>query len=301
LRSVVAVDEQGQVVGHTGLTVRAPSGSGSIEHQARAAVAGNTVVDPALRGQGILGQMGAALRDLCISEGFIGYVHFPTTAHTIIQKRSVESGGSGNAGIETGLQLAYIPETTADYRGVQDLAATRRGRLAVTVVYQPFEEAPLRKVYLPERYAERLTELFEAAKLKRQRRHGRYNPAASSRLELDFDERRSLLHIQVEESGGDLGEQLDALLDSYPPGEAAPAIMHADLFLDNPDIGRAVKALSSRGFFYCGLLPEVAHTDVLRMQRLHSLPPGTDPFDVLLLNPGTQRLLLDIEKELAST
>ncbi len=123
LRSVVAIVDD-TLVGHTGLTVRHP-GANAIE-------AGNTVVDPACRGQGLLGPMAAALTDLCLAQRYLGYVHYPTTAHEIMQKASVRGGG-----VETGVMLDYIPAET-EYRGIDQGI----GRLAATVVYQPLTPSP---------------------------------------------------------------------------------------------------------------------------------------------------------------
>lgn len=56
--------------------------------------AGTTLVDPARRGEGIMGRLGAALGELLVAEGVCGFVHFPTTAHAVMQRASVSAGGS---------------------------------------------------------------------------------------------------------------------------------------------------------------------------------------------------------------
>jgi predicted GNAT family N-acyltransferase len=58
LRSAIAIADDGTLVGHTGLT--------SPSSRANAVEAGNTVVDPACRGQGLLGQLAALLNRLCV-------------------------------------------------------------------------------------------------------------------------------------------------------------------------------------------------------------------------------------------
>ena len=296
LRSVVATDEQSQVVGHTGLTVRQPELAKRRIHQARAAVAGNTVVDPDFRGQGVLGKLGRALHELCNEDGFVGYVHFPTTAHTIMQKRSVESGG-----IETGIQLAYIPATT-DYRAVKIQASDHR-RLAVTVVYQPLARAPLRKVYFPARYADLMAKLYRQADLKRlPLEPPSTQPRLSSQLSFEVDSGRGLLRIEIERSGQDLEEQIDVLLRTYSDGGSAGellAILHADLFLDDPHVDHAVQALLARGFFYAGLAPELAHTDILRLQRLQPVE-DFHPWSIDLAN-SEATVLLEILKRDSET
>ena len=129
LLSVVAL-HNGEVVGHTGLSIKHAGAVG--------AEAGNTVVDPAMRGQGLLGKLGGALRDLTVAEGYVGYVHYPTTAHDIMQKAA--TSGTGR---ETGLMLDYVP-ADVDYVDID----APEGRIAATVVYQPLTgQQPLAAPY----------------------------------------------------------------------------------------------------------------------------------------------------------
>ncbi|HEY6598921.1 MAG TPA: GNAT family N-acetyltransferase [Pseudomonadales bacterium] len=267
LRSVVAIGDDGVLVGHTGLTVR-HAGAKAIE-------AGNTVVDPAARGQGLLGQMAAALTDLCLAHGYVGYVHYPTTAHEIMQKASVRGGG-----VETGVMLDYIPAET-EYRAIDQGV----GALAATVVYQPFTPAPARDVWLPRDYLELAQELYGSARLVRtpQPANDRLK-AHDTRAQRSFNARRGLLNVHVTAAGEDLERAIEAA-----PSDGAIRITHVDLCMDDPGLGGAVELLRRRGFFFCALLPEFAHTDVLRMQRLtHPTPTSYAP---RLANLGARRLL----------
>jgi len=267
LQSVVAVDQTDRILGHTGLTVR--------HSQARAIEAGNTVVDPECRGRGLLGQLGKALGRLCKDRGFVGYVHYPTTAHEIMQKTSVTGGG-----VETGVMLAYIPADT-DYKDIDQAA----GRLAATVVYQPFTEAPSRDVILPARYATVLAKLYGATGLRRQCETASAPlPTSPTESTPTMQERRGLLHIEIPRCGANLVEVIDEALSVW-----SPAIAHADLCLDDEAVGAAVEVLSDQGFGFCALLPEFAHTDVLRLQWLAGSPP--EVFNPALANPGAKALM----------
>ena len=224
--------------------------------RARAAEAGNTVVDPAYRGRGLLGRLGGALADLCDAEGFIGYVHYPTTAHDIMQTTAVRGDG-----VETGLMLDYIPAET-DYRGIDRVA----GRLAATVVYLLFSPAPERPVFLPTIYRELIEDLYSEAMLKRLVAPSRDAlPRDGTRALRTLHARRSLQHVHVERAGSDLAKWLDS----------SAAVTHVDLCLDDPTVEAAVSVLRDQGFFFCALLPEFAHTDALRLQRLGSPAPGS--------------------------
>lgn len=80
---------------------------------ARTVDAGNTIVDPRFRGRQLVIRLGLHLNELCANEGFLGYHHYPTTAHAIMQELSVADEGT-----ETGVMLAYIPAGT-EYRELE--------------------------------------------------------------------------------------------------------------------------------------------------------------------------------------
>ena len=271
LRSAVAVADDGTLVGHTGLTVRHP--------RAKAIEAGNTVVDPACRGQGLLGQLAALLNRLCVEAGYVAYLHYPTAAHEIMQKASVRGG------FETGVMLDYIPAET-DYRAIDRGA----GRVAATVAYQPFSPAPQRSLWIAARYLDAARQLYAAASLDRTLRVADDSATAqATRVIGSFNKRRGLHHVHVAAIGTDFVDAIAAA------SNAAAAVSHIDLCLDDPGIGVAVAALRAQGYFFCALLPEFAHTDVLRMQRLTS--HAVSSFAPKLANRSAMELLARMRRE----
>ena len=266
LRSVAAFSADGTLVGHTGLTVR--------QQGARITEAGNTVVDPACRGHGLLGRLGAALTELCIDDGFAGYVHYPTTAHAVMQKRSVAGDG-----VETGLMLAHVPADT-DYREFDQ----GHGRLAVTVVYQPFTDLPPRRVTVPARYLDLLDTLYCRAGLERALQPDTVAARGAARIDLHLQARRSLLHVDIRRGGSDLSTRIAAALAQTPA-----AIAHADIALDGPGVGSSVEQLRELGFFYSALLPGFGSGDVLRLQRIAR--PDAATFRPRLANRDARDLL----------
>jgi GNAT superfamily N-acetyltransferase len=247
--SVVALTAEGEIVGHMAM-MRPHSGALTVE-------LGNTIVDPRYRGHGLAARLGAALFEACRVGGYVGFHHYPTTAHAIMQKLAVQAGG-----VETGVMLSYSPAGT-DYR---DLGGkSDQGRLAVVVVYQPLAPAPARDVFLPARYEAMLCEIYGRAGLER----GVSAPAgaiagASTRLRSRLDARRGLLRIEVESAGSDLEAFVDGLLR-----EQLAEVAQVDLRLSDPGVGAAVEVLRELGFFFCAILPEFAASDdVLRLQRV---------------------------------
>jgi len=252
VRSVIAMTSEGEIVGHMAM-MRPHAEAITVE-------LGNTIVDPRYRGHGLAARLGAALFEACRTSGYVGFHHYPTTAHAIMQKLAVQAGG-----IETGVMLSYIPEGT-DYR---DLGGkSEKGRIAVVVVYQPLAPAPVRSVFLPLCFEEMLCEIYVRAGLEREVR-GATVPTAQSptRLRARHDARRDLLRVEVDRVGGDLVERVEAA------AQRAPAeVTHVDLLLSDPGAPNAVDALVDSGFLFCALLPEFAAADVLRLQRLRSQP-----------------------------
>jgi len=253
LKSVIAVAD-GVVAGHTGLTVRYAD--------SRAVEAGNTVVDPAFRGQGLLRKLGVALHQLCEELSYVGYLHYPTTAHEIMQKAAVSGTGR-----ETGIMLGYVPSETT----YEDVESVPTGRLATTVVYQPISEAPSRDIIVPDRYADLIEGFASELSLVRHLSSETASDTVQQTYVQDvLDKRRSLRHVAITVVGNDFPDLMDQIVKD--PGAD---IVHVDFALDDPRVDEAVDLLFGRGFKFCAWLPEFRHTDVLRMQFIHDPKPET--------------------------
>ncbi|MCR9278746.1 MAG: GNAT family N-acetyltransferase [Pseudomonadaceae bacterium] len=278
LRSVVAVDASDGVFGHTGINVR--NGSALV------CETGNTVVDPAARGQGLLKRLGSGLTELVRLEGFAGYIHFPTTAHPIMQRVSVSNGG-----VETGVMLSYVSADTR-YEAIDDTRVTDAERLAATIAFQPQADVPARLVRLPTRYHRLIEGLYNAAGLVRENapiERIRTNNQGARMPE--YSERRDVLYGAVGSADREHFNQWLAQLQSSLT-RYVPAVCHVDLPLDSPLIDEQVAQLNSLGFFFAGLLPEFAHTDVLRLQRLNKVDQRS--VEPELVNPEARLLLQQI-------
>ncbi len=241
LRSVVAISD-GVLVGHTGLTIRHPD--------ALVPEAGNTVVDPAMRGQGLLGQLGGALRELTIRDGFVGYVHYPTTAHEIMQKAA--TSGTGR---ETGIMLDYIPAET-EYLDIDQPG----GRIAATIVYQPLADAPATKSFVPERYESLIGTLAESLELDRVFDAGPRTLNTAGEVTISMNSKRGVTQVMVDKIG-------QSALDEIIRLDDVPLVL-VDLPMDNPTVGPAADHLLNNGYRYCGWLPGFAGCDILRLQKL---------------------------------
>jgi len=273
LRSVVAVAPDAEIVGHMGLSAR--------DGGALTAEAGNTVVDPRYRGHHLAQRLAIELATLALDVGLVGFQHYPTTAHPVMQKLAVQGNG-----VEVGVLLEYIPAAT-QYVG---FAPTRdQGWLAAVAVYEPLAPAPRRSVCLPARYDTLLAALYERARLDRVRDLAPSRPDARSVIATEFERRRGILRILVESVGADLADRVAGACQAHP---GAPVL--ADLALADPCVEAAVEALAELGFCFGALLPEyVSQGDILRLQR----PSGVRCGEPVLANPMAQDLLAVILAE----
>jgi len=272
LQSVGAVDEEGLVVGHMAMVCH-PS--------AVFAELGNTVVDPAARGEGVAWQVGKALTAWCMEKGYTGYLHYPTTDHHIMQRRSVETG------FETGLMLSYIPAETDGQVNVDK--PSLRG--ASTIVFNPLGECEAQTLFCPERYLALMRELAEAANLERQWRvsSGPTNDATQATSVPMV--KRGLVRLEVERVGADIGTVLQGLCGRDEP------CLQLDFSLADANVEAGVEAARDAGFVFCGWLPGYRSSDVLRMQRFDLALTDLQP---MVINPQACALLALCQDELTA-
>ncbi len=272
--SVGAVAADGRVLGHMAMTVHA--GAPVVE-------LGNTVVDPAARGEGLAWKVGAELSSWCRELGYQGFLHYPTTDHHIMQRQSVK------AGFETGLMLGYIPAETHGRVGV----AADRGRQAATIVYEPYTAGAHFEGYLPEAYAELLGRQAANVGLPRTWRVAEGNRPLTGVVEIQRFPKRGLERFVISPAGSgidgsDLEAELATFLDTDSP------CLQIDFSLAESAVDDAVRLAQAAGFGFCGWLPGYRGTDVLRLQRVD---PAVTDLSPALENPEAVALLQLIRAE----
>ncbi len=274
LRSVVAIAQDVGVVGHMGLSMR----PGSLT-----AEAGNTVVDPNHRGAHLAARLALELTRLTRACGLIGFHHYPTTAHPVMQQLSVQGNG-----IEEGLLFDYIPAQT-EYVGFE--APATNDRVAVLAVFEPVAAAPRRAVWLPDRHREWLRDFYVRAGFARDPiGPAGALPGVPSRLSTVVEDRRGLLRISLSACGADL---CDRVLEAIAAAPGLPCLV--DLPMSEPTVHAATEALARHDFCFAAVLPEYgASGDILRLQR-----PAGEPAKPQLATAGGRALfdyiLEDIE------
>ncbi len=246
---------------------------------------GNTVVDPDARGGGLAWRVGDALREWSLELGYDAYLHYPTTDHDIMQRKSVETG------FECGVMLGYIPAETDGQAG----SGKTYLRSAATIVCNPLRQTQASDLMLPHQYATVLQELVSNSPLARRWQQPapatvQDLPAAQSSCTLTVAERRGLSRLEVAQIGQDIKTRLDDLLATVAP------CMQIDFELTDVAIDTGVEAAIEAGFVFCGWLPGYRASDVLRLQRVDV--PVTD-VQPAVVNAEAQKMIRVIQREMA--
>lgn len=261
--SVGARSADGVILGHMAMTVHP---------DASVVELGNTVVDPAARGQGLAWKVGAELSAWCRDLGYQGFLHYPTTDHHIMQRQSVK------AGFEIGLMLGYIPAETHGRVG----AADRSGRQAATIVYEPYGPGETFEGFVPVEYMDLLTKLTQRTGLPRTWRSSEEVPALAGKSDRLIQAKRGLDRCSFIRVGADIEHVLAAFSDSLAP------CLQIDLPMTDAAIGHGVRFAKDLGFGFCGWLPGYRAGDVLRLQRV---APNVTDLSPALENPDARDLL----------
>jgi GNAT superfamily N-acetyltransferase len=240
------------VVGHIGFDWPNPN--------ATVVEAGTTVVDPNYRGSGLMKRLAQALRESVIAAGAVGFIHFPTTAHAVMQKASLSAGRH-----ETGVMLAYLPPEARDLT----IGGSGDDRLAVTVVYQPLADSPQREIFVPDRYANLIQGFAERLRLPRVASVTQAEPSGTTMIRQTPDLDRGLQRLTVEHIGEDLAD----VVRSAASTDSA-SLIHIDLAMNQPEIHFAVEQLRQSGFAFAAWMPGWATSDVLRLQLLKNPTDG---------------------------
>ena len=265
------------VVGHIGYNRPNPA--------ATVVEAGTTVVDARCRGAGLMGRLATVLRENIIADDASGFVHYPTTAHPVMQKASLQSGGC-----ETGIMLAYLPPEARDLT----IGGSGEDRLAVTVVYQPLVQALSREIYLPDRYHDRIANFANHLQLHRIFKRAQPEPTGKTKVQLTADMNGKLERLTAERIGADFAEVVRSAMTN-----SDASLLHVDLAMNQPEIDYAVEVLRAAGFAYSAWLPGWNESDILRLQLPRNLT--SNELHPLVCSAPANDLVTLIRSELVSS
>jgi anti-sigma regulatory factor (Ser/Thr protein kinase)/RimJ/RimL family protein N-acetyltransferase len=274
LISVVAVTENGDIMGHTALEV-SPQQPGLVEM-------GVAFVKPEYRGQGCVKKMGLFLVDLARQRGFGCVFVQSIVAHTISQKAA---GGLGFR--DCALRAGYM--TDMDFRRISGKGGQR---LSLVVACKPLQSMSERPLYVPERHHEMVRRVYEswgiAPELGQATRADTALDAGPGQIETVVHSAFSAGDIKVHRFGTDTVAEIGRLL-RYLCLRRLDAIS-LSLPLIHPATCPVSEASEAMGFFFCGVLVDPHQGDRLLLQYLNNV---TIDYDRLQIFSETGQALRD--------
>jgi hypothetical protein len=273
--SCVAMNPQGEVVGHLALNLRQPGD--------KVGEAAQAIVDPRYRGHGLFEKMKAFLMEQMRSRGLYGIYSEAVTLHPYSQKGNLAVGAH-----ETGLLLGYIPASVS-YKDIKDL---QKQRQAVALFFVKLNEPPARPVFVPARHEAMVRRIYEHNHLPRQAgpvpgRDQRPVLPPQSRLDVRVRTDHNSAFLLVREFGQDLEGLVRFRLRELCCRHID--CIYLDLPLSDPAAAQFSAGLERLGFFFGGIIPEYSDGDVLRLQYLNNLT--IDPQQIQLASDFGKELL----------
>lgn len=225
---------------------------------------GEAMVDPRFRGHGLFERMKAFMKQHAAARGLLGIASESVTVHPFSQMGNIALGAS-----ETGVQLG--DEAPVVFKQIEQGARTKR--TATVLYYLKTADGPTRTVHPPAHHRAIVEGIY---------RHGGFPrtaaPAeaaappplpATSQVKVEVFPPWSEASLVVTAYGQDLAELVRFRLRELCLRRID--WISLDLPLAHPAAAGLCAPLEALGFFFAGIVPEVADGDVLRLQYLNEV------------------------------
>ena len=222
------------------------------------------LVDPRFRHRGLLEQMLKFMQRRAAERGMRGLLGEAVTVHLYSQKSNLALGFS-----EMGVQLGD-EAPSVDFKQI-DGAATKK-RTATILNYLKTAEATRRTVYPPPHHRAVIEAVYHHGAFPRDVRDlsgGETGAASHAAVRIDAFPGWSEASIRVTAYGPDLPQLVRARLRELCLQRVDWICI--DLPLSHPGAGQFCAALEALGFFFAGVIPDLADDDVLRLQYLNEV------------------------------
>ena len=222
------------------------------------------LVDPRFRHHGLLEQMLTFIRRRASERGLLGLYGEAVTVHPYSQKSNLALGFS-----ETGVQLADEAPTVV-FKQMAD--AEPKKRTATILNFLKTTEGPRRAVHAPPHHRTMIERIYAHGALRRDV-SGATAPAtmatSGAQVRVDAFPAWGEASIRVTAYGADLPDLVRARLRELCLRRIDWICL--DLPLSHPGAGQLCAPLEALGFFFAGIIPDIADDDVLRLQYLNEV------------------------------
>lgn len=272
LRSCIAVNPSGEIVGHLGLAF--------VEKESRVGETCTAAVDPRYRGRSLFKHMKQHLAEHARQTGLYGLYSESVTIHPYTQKGNIAIGAK-----ETGFLFGYTPASLEFHK----LDRKRQADRQTVVLYylRTNEEAP-RDMYVPARYREIVGEIMDGLELARTAREEMSaGPVGAARIDIRMRPNWGHGFLSLLDYGEDDVEMVRTTLEDMKLRQLA--CIYLDLPLADPLTASRAERFRELGFFFAGIIPEyTSRGDVLRLQYLNNV--AFDPDSVQVYSDFGKRL-----------
>jgi serine/threonine-protein kinase RsbW len=280
LISIIGIDAQGQVLGHTALM---KEGDDSLVLHSGAAV-----VSEAARGQHLFTQLKSFGADWARESGYFGLFSEATAAHPFSQKANVDLGAK-----ETGFLIGWIPPTVVNNAALATIDQSKESRReSVALFYLKTNDGHDRPMYAPRRHDQVITELVAAAGLR-----GVVTEADAStvlpketKFVITAKEDHNLAIITVTEPGRDFAHRVMSHMQLLMDRDGRSAV-YLDLPLEHPGSALVLDQHDlDLPFAFGGIFPNLhVSGDVLRLTALNGVE--LHPHDIASASDHGRELL----------
>ncbi len=220
------------------------------------------LVDPRFRHHGLLEQMLKFIQQRATERGMLGLYAEAVTVHPYSQKSNLALGFT-----ETGVQLG--DEATVVFKQMADVESKKR--TATILNFLKTNEGPHRAVYAPPQHRALLERIYAHGGLRRDLKDAAAAPApaAGAQVRVDAFQAWGEASIRVTAYGADLPDLVRARLRELCRRRIDWICL--DLPLSDPGAGQLCAKLEALGFFFAGIIPDIADDDILRLQYLNEI------------------------------
>jgi len=256
LEVCVAVTSDGEIVG---CTTRELERAGGL-----VGYLGEGMVDPRFRHHGLLEHMIVFFKNRAVTQGLVGLYGEAVTVHPYSQKSNLAMGFS-----ETGVQMGD-ESTAVVFKAIDDRAQAKR--TATMLEYLQTVPNPARVVYPPARHRDIVERIYQRGKFNRtlaEQPAGTASLAPHSQVSVQAFPQWGQAVIRVTTYGADLAAVVRVRLRELCRRRLD--WIAVELPLSHPGAGLLCDGLEALGFFFAGIIPELADDDVLRLQYLNEI------------------------------
>lgn len=250
LISAVAIDQEGQVVGHE--AVERVSDGPVVE-------LGQAAIDPRHRGRGLMSRMKALLVEEAAHLNLPGWFADAVAVHALTQKSNAHHDGH-----VSGVNLGIAPKTEA-FRSIADELVQR---VSCLVYFHWLKEPQKRFVHVPERHREIVSEIYENLQCPFELGQATTVAQGQGALRIKRVSGSASAFISVAHPGLDSGPAIKHALRELVEISHMEAVF-VDLPLANPTTAGLWESLGSSGLGFVGIGPHFStQGDVVRLVYL---------------------------------